>query len=191
MLFEGKGPDALSGWGAIGGLIELLRRMPPEVVPASHVGLVRPSASGDLPAVVVSAEDIQEHGGGIGGLAGSRSASPGVWTPALAHRCAGVFRLELWAADEARIRALADAVFGVMSGPHRAEAGFLRLATRSIDAIDSVPIGPAGVASAMLMPITAAFVFEEVVAEETGPGGVIKRIQVGIHDTFDEAMDVT
>jgi hypothetical protein len=139
----------------------------------------RPSAASDLPRVVVAVSEASDLGAGLGGLVGTRRISDTAWSSITASRSAGVFALELWAADEAALNTLADTVMDRLV-PGEA---FLRLSVQSLGPIDAVPPG-------LRLPLGVAFVHETPVSEDTGPDGIVKTVHVELSDDFHEVMDI-
>ena len=179
----------MSAWQAVQELTALLQGLPPGAVPASHVGLRRPGTAGDLPAVVVSATDVEETQAGVGGIVGSRPLDETRWSSTNARRSAGTFGVELWAGDADGLGTLSDAVFDLIDGTGEVVAhGFLRLTVRSVGPGETRPLGAA---TAIALPVTLAFAFEAVVDEDTGPHGIIRHVHVDMTDTFHEAMDLS
>jgi hypothetical protein len=146
----------------------------------------RPSAASDLPSVVVAVSEASDLGAGLGGLVGTRRVSDTAWSSITASRSAGVFALELWAADEPALNALADAVMDRLV-PGEA---FLRLSVQSLGPIDVAPLGFAGAATALKLPLGVAFVHETPATEDTGPDGIVKTVHVELSDDFHEVMDI-
>ena len=181
----------MSAWQAIQSLVGVLRRIPAGVVPPDHIGPSRPRAPAGLPAIAVAAHEVRESVSGVGGVVSSRRISETLWSSASGRTTTGRFELEGWAANEAAMTRLADAVFAVLGGPPEtmAAAGFVRLTTTSVGPVDGARMAGAGPV-VLRLPIGCSFVFEAVVPEETGPGGIIRQVQVAIEDGFDEVMDL-
>jgi len=184
----------LSAWQAIQSLIALLNAIPSNVVPHDHIGIRRPSAPADLPRIVVAASGIQEVLAGIGGLVGSRPVSATVWSSDSATAASGTFAVEMWAADEAPLEQIADAVFRALADPAAtSSAGFSLLSTSSVGPMDLAPLGSGGSSpspTALRLPLECSFSFESVVTQQTGPGGIIGHIHVELEDEINEVMDL-
>jgi hypothetical protein len=178
----------VSAWQAVGDLIKALGSVPVAVLPAGHASLVRPGAPADLPAIVVTADDVSEQAAGVGGLVRSRSPEG---TPVTATRCSGALALELWAADQAAIIKLADATFEALAPTADAvsKSGFLRLAVRAIGPVMRVPLDPAGPATALRMAVGCSFAHETSAVEAVG-GGAIKTVFVDMQDGLHEVMEL-
>jgi hypothetical protein len=181
-----------AAWQAIQELIQILQGIPAGTIASNHIGATRPGATADLPAVVVAVTEVQESLAGIGGLVGTRKLSDTQWSSTSGSWASGRFSLEVWAKDEAKATAVADALFGALSGPvdTLAIAGFIRLATTSVGPIQQAVVGATGSTTALMLPIGCSFVFEAVAPEEIGPDGIIKQVHVEMTDTFDEVMDL-
>jgi hypothetical protein len=187
-------------WQAIQSLIEVLRTIPSDVVPAEHVSARRPDVAADLPAVVVSAQEVSELPAGLGRLVGTRRLSDTAWSSTTATRSSGQFLVELWASDQAELDALAEAAFGQLEGQAEAvtAAGFLFLSVRSAGPMEQAGLGVAGTETALRLPIGCSFSFEAVTPEETGPDGIISHVEVEVReppdvqpkDQFEEEMDI-
>ena len=171
----------MTAWQAAQSLITLLEGTAP------HVSARRPSAAGDLPGVAVSVSEASDVGAGLGGLVETRRLSDTAWTSVTASRCAGVFALELWAADNGAVNTLADAVMAALTA---GAEGFQRLTVQSFGPIDVAPLGFAGDATALRLPVGVAFVHETPLSEDTGPDGIVKTVHVELSDDFHEVMDI-
>jgi hypothetical protein len=175
----------MTAWQAVQSLIALLD----DVVPAGHVSGRRPAATGDLPALAVSAAGVTDIGSGLGGLVETRRLSDTAWASVTATRCTGVLTAELWAAGD--VGPLADAVVAALADAAAVgAAGFLMLSVESVGAIDEAALGFAGDDTALRLPLGLAFVHETPVSEDTGPGGIVKTIHVDLQDDFHEVMDL-
>ena len=187
-------------WQAIQSLIEVLRTIPSDVVPAQHVSARRPDAVAGLPAVVVAAQAVSERPAGLGRLVGTRRLSDTAWSSTTATRSSGQFLVELWASDQAALDPLADAVFGQLEGGSEAVtgAGFLFLSVQSAGPMEQAALGVAEAETALRLPIGCSFSFEAVTPEETGPDGIITQVDVEMReppdvqpkDQFEEVMDI-
>jgi hypothetical protein len=187
-------------WQAIQSLIEVLRTIPTDVVPADHVSARRPDSAADLPAVVVAAQEVSELPAGLGRLVGTRRLSETAWSATTATRASGQFIVELWASDQAELDALAEAAFGQLEGQSEAvtTAGFLFLFVQSAGPIEQAGLGVAETETALKLPIGCSFSFETVTPEETGPDGIITHVDVEMReppdvqpkDQFEEVMDI-
>src|SRR4051812_19854612 len=162
----------MTAWQAAQSLISLLAGTAP------HVSARRPSAAGDLPGVAVSVTQASDLGSGLGSLVESRKLSDTAWASITASRCTGVFGVELWAADGNAVNALADAVMDKLV----AGDAFLRLNVQSLGPIDLAPLGFAGDDTALKLPLAVAFVHEQPVTEDVGPGGIVKTVHVEMSD---------
>jgi hypothetical protein len=172
--------------------IGILETMPTTVVPADHIGARRPSATADLPSVVVAATEVRDTLAGIGGVVATTRLSQTAWTSTSATRSSGLFALELWAGDDAAIGQLAEEAFQALEGPPESlsAAGFLRLAVTSVGPIEQAALGVTGSDTALRLPIGCSFAFEAVTPEDIGPDGIIKHVHVEMKDEFDEVMDL-
>jgi len=174
----------MTAWQAVQSLIQLLGPAAP------HVSGRRPAAVGDLPAVVASVTEANDVASGLGGLVETRKLSDTAWSSVTASRCSGVFAIELWADAENALGALAESVIDAL-GPDAHTAGFLRLSVQSVGPIEQSPLGLAGTATALRLPLGVAFVHETPTAEDTGPGGIVKTVHVDLSDDFHEVMEIT
>jgi hypothetical protein len=187
-------------WQAIQSLIDVLQGIPSNIVPHDHVSSRRPSATADLPSLVVSAADVTELPAGLGSLVGTSRLSDTAWSSTTATRSSGQFLLELWAQDSAGVEALADAVFDRLEAhaDDVASAGFLVLSVSSAGPIEQAALGVAGPETALKLPVGCSFAFEAVTPEETGPDGIIRHVNVDMSeppgvppkDQFEETMDI-
>jgi len=184
-------------WEALQSLVTLLKTLPTGVVAQDHIGLRRPSAVADLPRVVASVGEVQDFPAGIGGLVGSHKVSNTSWSSDTGSRTSGTFTIELWAGDATTLVNLATAVTGKLEDAVATTgAGFGKLAAASVGPINLTTLDglqPGG-ATGLRLPIAAAFSFEAVTPTQTGPGGIIQKVHVDVHelDTSDvnEAMDL-
>ena len=177
----------MTAWQAAQSLIQLLQT----AAPADHVSARRPAAAADLPGVVVSVTQATDIAAGLGGLVETRKLSDTAFSSVTASRCSGVFAVELWAAGEDAVSTLADVVIGAL-GPDAdtLAAGFLRLSVQSVGPIEQAPLGFAGTATALRLPLGVAFVHETPTAKESGPGGIVKTVHVELSDDFHEVMEI-
>jgi hypothetical protein len=180
----------MSAWQAVEGLIGVLSTGPARVLPAGHASLTRPAVVGDLPAVVVTADEVAEHAAGLGGLVRNR---PPNGTASTATRCSGQLALELWAADQATMKTLADAIFHALAPTNEAlaKAGFMRLTVRAIGPIEQVPLGGGTTATALRMTVGCTFAHETVAAEDPDGDHLIGTIHVEMQDGLHEVMELT
>ena len=167
-----------------------MRTLPATSIADAHIGNRRPSVPGDLPAIVVFARKVTEAAPGIGGLVGSRALSPAQWSTGTAMRSTGVAEMELWTADHESMDDLAALVFP-LAGDRLAlaKAGFLQLSIRSVGPAEQVEVGDQGNA-AVRMGVTSRFEYEEVSAEEVGPGGIIRQLAVRLNGEVNENFEV-
>jgi hypothetical protein len=173
------------------GLTGVLQSLPSSTIPSAHVSIGRPTSGGALPAIAVSATAVQDLPAGVGRLVGTTRLSDTVWSSTTGSRIAGEVSVELWAADQAAMTTLADAVFELLDDPSVLEdAGFLRFAVASAGPVEEAVLGATGTDTALRMPIGCSFLFEAVVPAETGPDGLIKHVHVELTGVPDEAMDL-
>jgi hypothetical protein len=172
-------------WEAVQGLVSLLKTLPSTLVAQDHVGLRRPGATADLPRIVVSAAGIQDVQAGIGGVIGSRQVSSTSWASDVGSMSSGTFTVELWAGDEASLTTLATGVFSTLEDPLAAVgAGFSRLAAESVGPMSLTTLDglqPGG-ATGLRLAVGCVFSFEAVTPVQTGPDGIIKQIEVDVHE---------
>jgi hypothetical protein len=167
-----------------------MRALPATTIAHSHIGNRRPSVPADLPAIVVFARRVTEAAPGIGGLVGSRALSPTQWSTGTAMRSTGIAEMELWTVDHESMDDLAALVFP-LAGDRLAleKAGFLQLSIRSVGPVEQVEVGEQANA-AVRMGVTCRFEYEEVSAEEVGPGGIIRQLAVRLDGEVDESFEV-
>jgi hypothetical protein len=177
----------MSVWQVVDDLIELLRADASNAPPAGHVSLTRPAASADLPAIVVTAQDVADEAAGVGRLVENRPAGG---APATASRCSGRLALELWAADQAEIDKLSDATFRALAttATTGARLRFLRLAVSGYGPIEHVPLTPD--AAVLRMPVVCAFIHEIVVLADADSQSAIRTIRVELGNDVDELMEL-
>lgn len=187
----------MPAWEALQSLITLLKTLPPALVARDHIGLRRPSAPADLPRVVVSVGDVEDLRAGIGGIVGSHRVTSTSWASDTGILSSGTFTIELWAADETTLVNLATGVTRVLEDSAAAAgAGFGKLTAESAGPINLTTLDgqQPGTDTALRLPVGCAFSFEAVTPSQTGPGGIIKQVQVDVHELdtsgVDEAMNI-
>jgi hypothetical protein len=180
----------MSAWDAVQAAIGVLRQeLPNATIADSKIGIARPSATGDVPAIAVSADETVESLGGVGRVVSATKVSDDLWSSDTISRSTGALGLEVWAGDETRLGQVVDALFGALADEAAVRsAGFLRLAGRSIGPGERLPLPGGG--DALRLAVSCAYVHETTTAEDTGPGGIIRTVHVDIEDEFDEAMDL-
>ncbi len=176
----------MSAWQAIQQLQALLGEIPTAVLPAGRATTARPSATAQLPAAVVSAEDVDEISAGLGALVGP--GRPPATGPSTAMRCSGILTVELWTATATAMDDLAEATFTALRSTPAglAETGFTRLTVRSIGPSEPAPLGPG---AALRMAIRCAFAHESVTTP-VDTEGLIQTIHVELIDELHEVMDL-
>ncbi len=174
----------MSAWQAIQKLTDVLGTLPATALPAGHASSIRPTTIADLPAIVITAEDVAERGAGVGGLVRNAPA-PG--PSSLGSRCSGRLVLELRAAGQPAMKRLSDATFAALA-PSKAiaDAGFLRLTVRDVGAIEPAPVEAT---SALLLTVTCAFT-HEAVAQDSSDAGAIKTVFVDIQGDPHEVVEL-
>lgn len=174
---------------AIAAFIDMLTGLPTSVLPAGRVGLARPAAAADLPAVVVSLSDARESVVGLGRLVELAEVAPRTWATTSGTRVRGKLNVELWAAGAAAATTLADAVLGRTAAQALAlrGAGFIDLSLTSLG-----PAMPAraGSADAQMLPLVFAAVFEHLVTPPPGGEGVISTVHVDLVGEIGDSMDI-
>lgn len=177
----------MSAWQAIQQLQGLLGDIPPGVLPAGHCSTARPSAASQLPAAVLSADDVEEISAGLGGLVGA--GPPPVTGSSTATRCSGILAVELWTTSAGAMDDLAEATFTALRSTPAglAETGFTRLTVRSLGPSESAPLGQG---AALRMPIRCAFAHESVTPAPAVTEGLIRTIHVELIDELHEVMDI-
>ena len=180
----------MSAWDAVQAAMAVLRQeLPNATIPDSNIGIARPSAAADLPAIAVSADETVESLGGVGRVVSATKVSDDLWSSDTASRSTGTLGLEIWAGDETRLGQVAEALFGAIAAEASVRTvGFLRLAARSIGPGERLTLASGG--DAFRLAVGCAYVHETVAAEDTGPGGIIRTVHVDIEDQFDEAIDL-
>ena len=187
MTVASYGHQTVSAWQAIQQLQGLLGEIPTGLLPAGHCSTARPSAAAQMPAAVVSADDVDELSGGLGGLVGA--SHPPATGASTASRCSGILGIELWAATPAAMNDLAEATFAALRSTPAglAETGFSRLTLRSIGPGEQAPVGEG---AALRMPIRCAFAHESVTPAPDGGEGLIQTVHVELLDELHEVMDI-
>jgi hypothetical protein len=187
----------MPAWEALQSLITLLKTLPSALVAQDHIGLRRPSATADLPRVVVSVGDVHDLQAGLGGIVGSHQVSSTSWASDTGILSSGTFTIELWAGDETTLVNLATGVLGVLEDSTAAAgAGFGKLAAQSVGPINLTTLDGLlpGTATGLRLPVGCTFSFEAVTPVQTGPDGIIKQVQVDVHEPdtsgVDEAMNI-
>jgi hypothetical protein len=150
-----------------------------------------------MPRIVVSASDVQELQAGIGGVVSSSQVSSTQWTSTTGTVSSGTFALELWAADETTLTNLANGVFTKLEDPVAAAgAGFANLAAQSVGPTSLTTLDglqPGG-ATGLRLPVGCTFSFEAVTPVQTGPDGILTKVQVDVQQvdtsTVNEVMDI-
>lgn len=184
----------MPAWEALQSLITLLKTLPPALVAPDHIGLREPSATVDLPRIVVSVGDADDLRAGIGGIVGSHQVSSTSWASDTGILTSGTFTIELWAGDETTLVNLAAKVVGVLEDSAAAAgAGFAKLAAQSLGPITLTTLDglPPGTATALRFLVGCTFSFEAVSPTQTGPDGIIKQVQVEVHELDTSGVDET
>jgi len=179
----------MSAWQAIQKLQLLLGEIPSDTLPVGHCSTARPSATSDLPAVVVSAEDVDEISAGLGGLVATRRLPGPGWESSTATRCSGVLAVELWTATAAAMVELADATFQALRSTPAglAQTGFTSLTVRSIGPSEQAPLGETG---ALRMAVRCSFSHETVTTGAADTEGLIRTVHVELIDELHEGMEI-
>lgn len=175
----------MPAWDALQSLLTLLKTLPPALVAQNHVSLRRPSGGADLPRVVASVADVEDLRTGIGGIVGSHQVSSTSWAADTGIVSSGTLLIELWALDETTLVNIATGVVRVLeNSAAAAEAGFGALTIQSAGPINLTTLDgqPPGSQTALRLPIGGAFSFEAISTTQTGPGGIIKQVQVDVQE---------
>jgi hypothetical protein len=181
-------------WEALQSLITLLKTLPAALVAQDHVGLRRPSGPADLPRVVVSASDVEDLQAGLGGIVSSHQVSSTSWASDTGILSSGTFMIELWATDETTLVNLATGVVGVLENSAAAAgAGFGKLTIQSAGPINLTTLDgqPPGSDTGLRLPVGGIFSFEAVSTVQTGPGGIIKQVDVDVQELDTSGVDET
>jgi hypothetical protein len=180
----------VSAYEAIGDLVEILRLVPDDAVPAAHVGSVVPSGSDDLPAVVATVSEAVELPIGIGGTDAVRRAGA-AWSQTGGSRTKGTFAVQIFAGGAAEVELITGHVTGVLANPsHTLSRGFLDLDLRAVGATAELAVGRSDDVPAFSRTLEYGGLHEKVVTEDPGAGGVIARVRVTARDEFHEAFDI-
>lgn len=174
---------------AIQDLVAALKNIPAAVIAPERIGQPRPARALDLPAIAVSIGPVREGPIGIGGVVGM--AFDGArWTTTTGTSFSGLLQTEIWAADSGKASEIADAVFAVLAGSAAAlrDSGFIRLTTEAIRPMETVALADA--TSSVRAVLEFSVVHEEIAGLVTGPGGIIREIDVEIDSQFNEKMTV-
>jgi hypothetical protein len=181
-------------WDALQSLINLLKTLPPALIARNHVSLRRPSRGADLPWVVASVAGVADLSTGIGGIVGSHQVSSASWASDTGIVSSGTFLIELWALDEPTLMNIATGVVGVLENSAAAAgAGFGTLTIQSVGPINLTTLDgqPPGSDTGLRLPVGGTFTFEAVSTVQTGPGGIIKQVQVDVKELDTSGVDET
>ena len=174
---------------ALAAFTTVLRGLPAATIAPSHIGLVRPAAAADLPAIVLSLADAHEATIGLGNLVQLAEVEAARWASTTGRRVKGQLCAELWAADAAAVTGLNTAVLGHLATQASAlrSAGFAALSLKTL--------GPAqplrtGALDALMLPLAYAAVCEDLATPPTSGDGVIRTVHVDLVGEFAESMDI-
>jgi hypothetical protein len=187
----------VGAWKAVQNFLPILNLIPESVLPASHIGVGRPTKDSDLPALVVAIREVKVTSVGLGGLVGLgklkkvEEEDTQQWKETRGSRSSGLLTIEVWGSTAEKILELTNAVFKQLetSEAKLGEAGFLKFANQEVRPIEEAKLG-AGDSKALRMAIGFSIVYEEIKSDTIGPEGIIKRINVDINDQFDESMSI-
>lgn len=183
----------MGAWNAVQKFLAILKKLDPAIVPANHIGIGLPINEADLPALVVGFSEVKEMPIGLGGLASLKRVATDQWKETRGSRFSGLMTLEVWGSTADKIVELTNAVFAHLETPAAqvsdAEFEFLRFTSREVRPIEEVKLG-AGDTKALRLAIGFSIVYEEIKSSTTGPGEIIKEINVDIRDQFDESMNI-
>jgi len=175
---------------ALAAFAAVLRGLPVATIAPGHIGLARPGAAGDLPAIVLALSDAHESTIGLGNLVQVSEVEPMRWASASGQRVKGQLGVELWAVDAAAVAALNDAVHEHLATQAAAlrSAGYIGLSLKTL--------GPAqpqrsGNVDALMLPLAYAAVFEHHVSPAPGGEGVIRTVHVDLVGGLAESMDIS
>lgn len=174
---------------AVAAFIEVLRELPAATIAPERIGLGRPGAAGELPAIVVSMADAYESTIGLGNVVQLAEVEPANWVATTGRRVRGQLRVELWAADAAAIAQLTSAVL------EHAQLQASALRAAGFAGLSLTVLGPAqpmrsGSVDAQMMPLAYAAVFEHLVTPPPGGEGVIRTVHVDLTGETAERMDI-
>ena len=178
-------------WKAIMDLAMILKSMPTSIIPSDHIGVIRPSSSEDLPAIVLSMKSIAQAPTGIGGLVGAEKKPNGNWIETRGTRASGFICLEVWASSEEDIMELADTLFETigLSEEMIRNAGFRVFGQRTVIPAERIVLGSQD-AFAEKMVVEFNIIYEEITTGETGPEGIIRMVNMNISDGFNEEITI-
>jgi len=181
----------VGAWNAVQKFLAILKKLDPAIVPANHIGIGLPINEADLPALVVGISEVKEMPIGLGGLASLKKVAADQWKETRGSRSSGLMRIEIWDSTAEKIMELINAVFAHIetSEAQVKNAGFLKFTTQEVRPIEEVKLG-ASDSKALRTAIGISIVYEEIKSSTTGPGGIIKEINVGIRGQFDESMNI-
>jgi hypothetical protein len=170
-------------------LVAILQGLSPAIIAPDRIGLGRPADASELPTIAVAIANAREFPVGVGSHVALVEIAPEQWASTTGRGVECEIQLELWAADAARISALANAVVARIETQAAAlrEVGFVKLSLRSFGPAQHMPLGNE---PAKMMPLAYAARFESLVTP--GPSGedVIRTVHVELPGEIGEAMDV-
>ena len=174
---------------AIRTFITILGALPAGVIDPNRVGQSGPGVAADLPRIAVSFEQVRESGIGIGGVVGL-AFDGAQWITSTGTRASGLLRVEIWTADEPGMSKIADAVLTLLAASRDTlfTSGFARFETRALHSAEAVSLRD--VSGAVHRALEFSVVHEDVATLATGPGGVIKGIDVAINGQMNEKLTV-
>jgi hypothetical protein len=136
---------------------------------AAGIGVAEPAAAAELPAVVLSLEEIRRGRDGLG------PEPPGAGVV----RLSGVLRVDVCAPAAADAAGLSTGVVEALLSP-AALAGIARLVSLDLAQLGSVGVPEAGAAQGRRRAARFRFEFEQEVERPAPDEGVLKTVTVGI-----------
>ncbi len=176
----------LLSWKAVLRFEEALKT----VLPPEHIALKRPYTKDDLPVIVLSAKDMRELPLGIGRVLENERISDKQWKESVGAKVAGDLSLEIWAANGAEVRTIAETVFQLINNfqKHLYNIGFVKICAAKISPIETIEISDGTPA---VIVIIFSIVFEEINTTTVGPGGIIKQVQATFNDPVNGMAEET
>ena len=174
---------------AIRSFITILGALPAGVIDPNRIGQSGPGGATDLPRIAVSLERVKESGIGIGGAVGL-AFDGAQWITTTGTRASGLLRLEIWTAGATGMTQIADAVLTLLAGSGATlfTSGFVRFETETLRSAEAVSLGD--LSAAIHRTLEFSVLHEDIATLTTGPGGVIKEIDVGINGQLNEKLIV-
>jgi len=157
------------------------------LIDAGNIGVPRPTGVADLPAITLWAEGISEMSIGVGDVIEIETVSENQVRETTAIKRTALVNIEIWARTDEQSVNISNAVeqFLWASKANLRLSGFIDFKLREMHPREARKLGNANVPRSVLAVLSYHVVFEEMVIEDIGPGGIIGEIQVVFEDDAD------